>query len=98
MSQESPDAVPVERPDTDDYDLLTFGEVAARLDEEVRELERARAEAGGDQHRIEQLDERIALLKASGEEYRREQNTKDVFTRRFGAAIATPPQQRPRWQ
>ena len=34
------DDVVVERPDDDDYDLLTFGEAGARLTEEILKLER----------------------------------------------------------
>lgn len=89
---------PATRPDTDDYDLLTFGEVAARLDEEVKDLERARDQAAGDQRRVEQLDARIALLKSSGDQYQQEQRSKDAFIRRFGAALSTPSDQRPHWQ
>ena len=36
-------SMPIERPDDDDYDLLTFGEAGARLDHEIRVL-RARIE------------------------------------------------------
>jgi hypothetical protein len=54
------------RPDTDDYDLLTFGEVAARLSEELAEatvqLERARGATPEDPEEIRRIENRISLL------------------------------------
>lgn len=91
----------VERPVTDDYDLLTFGEVAARLSEELvqasGELGRARSEANPDPERIRVMEDRIALLKASADRYRRQQQTNDSFARRFGTSSGTLPDERPRW-
>jgi hypothetical protein len=90
------------RPETDDYDLLTFGEVAARLSEELTEagaeLERLRSEAHPDSERIERIEQRIALLKSSGDRYRREQSTNEAFTRRFGSLSGPAPSQRPQWR
>lgn len=87
------------RPDTDDYDLLTFGEVAARLTEELAaekaRLEDLRSEADADRAQIRLLEERIELLQASGERYRSEEQTNEAFTRRFRSAITTAGQ---RWQ
>ncbi|CAJ1587081.1 hypothetical protein [[Mycobacterium] wendilense] len=98
----APDAEsPVARPETDDYDLLTFGEVAARLAEELAdltaELDRARQEPTPDARRIRALEERIALLTASGERYRREANTEEFFKRRFGG-IDVSQDERPQWR
>lgn len=91
-----------QRPETEDYDLLTFGEVAARLSEEVaeasKELDRLRAEAAPDQERIRQVEERIALLKSSGDRYRQEQATNDSFKRRFGSVSDPTSSQRPQWR
>jgi hypothetical protein len=60
--------VPVERPDDDDYDLLTYGEAGARLAEEIargkqalRDLEAANA--GADQ--LAATRARIADLEAA---------------------------------
>jgi hypothetical protein len=93
-------ASPVERPDTDDYDLLTFGEVTARLAEELKdctaELRGLRSADPPDADRIRHLEERIDLLRRSGERYRRDQEAGEAFTRRFGSAISASPDQ-PRW-
>ena len=94
------DGAVVDRPETDDYDLLTFGEVAARLSEEVAsttaELEQARSKSPPDPDRVRRLEERIELLRRSGERYRRDQEAGEAFKRRFGAAITSEPNQ-PRW-
>ena len=78
-----------QRPDTDDYDLLTFGEVAARLAEELAaettELESIRAQNDPDEERIRGIEQRMATLKAGQQRYRRESRTGDSFTRRFGS-------------
>lgn len=92
----------VDRPETDDYDLLTFGEVAARLAEELAEvatdLDRVRGEPQPDTERIRHLEERMALLKASSERYRREGHTNEFFKRRFGTIAAPSAAQRPQWR
>lgn len=98
----APDEAAVDRPETDDYDLLTFGEVAARIDEELAqmatELERARAAPRPDAGRIQALEERMAHLKGSGERYRREGHTNEFFKRRFGTVAAPSADQRPQWR
>lgn len=80
-----------QRPDTDDYDLLTFGEVAARLAEELAaqydELDRLRAMTPPDPNAIRRIEERIAVLKVGADRYRHEQGTNEAFQRRFGSAI-----------
>lgn len=90
------------RPETDDYDLLTFGEVAARLAEELAEatgqLARVRARTPSDTDEIARIEGRIALLRESGDRYRREQQTNESFTRRFGSLAGPPSEQRPRWR
>lgn len=91
----------VQRPDTDDYDLLTFGEVAARLSEELdaelKELQRIRSRAGVEPDTIRRLEERIDLLRSSGERYSREASAKDSFTKRFGSVLGQPGGPRPTW-
>lgn len=98
---DSSDDVP-ERPDTDDYDLLTFGEVAARLSEELAqrtaELDQARSEPDPDPGRIQHLEERISLLRTSRDRYRQEQQTNESFMRRFGPISGSQAGPRPRWQ
>ncbi|WP_319447693.1 MULTISPECIES: hypothetical protein [unclassified Mycobacterium] len=83
---------PVERPDGDDYDLLTFGEVAARLAEELaaeqHELNQLRRQGDPDARRIQLLEERIALLTASEARYREQEHANTAYARRFGT---TPP-------
>jgi hypothetical protein len=90
------------RPETDDYDLLTFGEVAARLSEELadatRELERVRDDTPDNAEQISRIENRIALLRESGERYRKEQQTNESFTRRFGSLSSPPPSERPQWR
>ncbi|BBZ01721.1 hypothetical protein MCHIJ_11580 [Mycolicibacterium chitae] len=92
----------VARPDTDDYDLLTFGEVAARLAEELAELtaelDRTRSESNPDPQRVRALEERIALLRSSGDRYRREERSEEFFKRRFGSVDIPPADQRPQWR
>ncbi|OMC13096.1 hypothetical protein A5735_12940 [Mycolicibacter heraklionensis] len=78
-----------QRPETDDYDLLTFGEVAARLSEvlaaETAELEWLRREAHPDQDRIRGVQQRIERLRASQQRYSEEQRSNSAFTRRYGS-------------
>ncbi len=94
-----------QRPDTDDYDLLTFGEVAARLAEELaaqtKELETMREQPDSDPERIRRLEQRIDGLQAGAERYRQEERSSGVFARRFGAALSTPAESqsdRPPWR
>ena len=83
------------RPETDDYDLLTYGEVAARLAELLREEREAlaglRREPRPDPAEVSRLEERIRLLAASEARYRQLRNTKEAFMRRFSAEPIVPP-------
>ncbi len=86
----------IERGEGDDYDLLTFDEVRARLAEllaaENDELARLRRQATPDPACVRRLEERIALLESSAARYRDMARSNDVFTRRFGPKVcATPP-------
>ena len=80
---------PAQRPDTEDYDLLTYGEAAARLAEllaaERDRLAALRNEPHPDPRRVEQIEQRIALLESSNERYRQQARSSDTFTRRFGS-------------
>jgi hypothetical protein len=77
-----------ERPDTDDYDLLTYGEASARLAElvatEQAKLTALRNDTNPDVALIQQLEQRISLLEASDSRYRQQSLTAEAFTRRFG--------------
>jgi hypothetical protein len=79
------------RPETDDYDLLTYGEVAARLAEllaaERGALARLGREPQPDPAEVSRLEKRISLLTASESRYRELQSKKDVFMRRFGGDV-----------
>jgi uncharacterized small protein (DUF1192 family) len=79
-----------ERPDTDDYDLLTYGEASARLAEllaaEQDRLTALRQHAHSDPAVVRQLEERIALLQSSDARYRQQALSAEAFTRRFGFA------------
>ncbi|MEB3031188.1 hypothetical protein [[Mycobacterium] nativiensis] len=90
-----------QRPDSDDYDLLTFGEVAARLSEELAtataELERARNAATADPAKIRAMEERIRLLQTSKDRYRREELSNETFSRRFDSLLKPSAGPRPRW-
>jgi hypothetical protein len=102
-SVDEPNDARVERAEGDDYDLLTFSEVAARLVElvaaEKDELARLRRATRPDLARVRQLEERIALLTSVEARYRDQAETKDVFTRRFGSKpfAVLPDAQAPRW-
>jgi hypothetical protein len=72
---------------SDDYDLLTYREVAARLSEEIAaESQRvSRLEAsGGAAEELDESKRRLALLQSSEQRYQQHAETADVFTRRFG--------------
>lgn len=88
------------RPDTDDYDLLTFGEVAARIAEELTEqtaeLERVRTSADSDPARILVLEQRIRVLQDGRDRYRQEQRTNAAFARRFVSVQEPSTGSRPR--
>jgi hypothetical protein len=71
----------------DDYDLLTYGEVAARLTEEmaveadqIAELQKS----GTEPATLHALQERFALLAASKRRYEQQAQTAEIFMRRFG--------------
>lgn len=90
------------RPESDDYDLLTFGEVAARISEELAEaaerLERLRGETPANDDEVRRLEDRIAVLRSSAGRYRQEQQTNTSFTRRFGSLSSPPSGQPPQWR
>jgi hypothetical protein len=94
---------PVERPDSDDYDLLTFGEVAARLAEllaaERDELTRLNEQDNPDEAAKALIEQRIESLKNQASRYRQKQQENDVFKRRFGADLdaASAQQDKPHW-
>jgi hypothetical protein len=79
---------PVRRDESqDDYDLLTYREVAARLSEEiVAECQRITdlEASGGDAKALEESRQRLALLRASKHRYEQHAKTADVFMQRFG--------------
>ena len=71
----------------DDYDLLTYREVAARLSEEIlAESQRITdvEASGGDKKTLEESKRRLVLLQASKNRYERHAKTADVFMQRFG--------------
>jgi hypothetical protein len=62
------DDPPVERPDADDYDLLTYGEAGARLAEEIGKANRALRDlvaADADADQVAAVRTRIADLEAA---------------------------------
>jgi hypothetical protein len=71
----------------DDYDLLTYREVAARLSEEiVAESQRITdlEASGGDPKALEESKRRLASLQAGKYRYEQHAKTADVFMQRFG--------------
>ena len=71
----------------DDYDLLTYREVAARLSEEIVAESRRVTDleaSGGDAKALEESKRRLALLRASRQRYEQHAKTADVFMQRFG--------------
>jgi hypothetical protein len=78
----------VQRPDDEDYDLLTYGEVAARLSEVLAEerqrLADLRAATPPDTTSIAAQEARIAELLAGRERYERQAATAEMFVKRFG--------------
>lgn len=79
---------PAKRPDDDDYDLLTYGEAAARLDEVLRsdrrELLRLTADPSATAEQIAQQRERVRLLEERDDGFRRHAETADRFMATFG--------------
>jgi uncharacterized small protein (DUF1192 family) len=88
------------RPDTDDYDLLTYGEASARLAEllaaEKDKLVALRQQADPDRALVDQLEQRIALLESSDARYRQQSLTAEAFTQRFGFRPLGAETQKPR--
>jgi hypothetical protein len=86
VSSEEPAAV--ERPEDDDYDLLTYGEVAARLSEvlaeERQQLTDLQARTAPDPAAIAAQQARIAELVAGRERYAHQAETAEMFIKRFG--------------
>jgi LPS O-antigen subunit length determinant protein (WzzB/FepE family) len=84
----APHPDPAERPDDEDYDLLTYGEVAARISEvlaeEHAELERLRAADPTDAKAVEAQQQRIEQLVASRSRYEEQARTSEAFVRKFG--------------
>jgi carboxylesterase type B len=71
----------------DDYDLLTYNEVAARLSEEMTAESRRIAEleqSGSEPAAVRAMRDRLALLEASKVRYEQQAKTAEVFMRRFG--------------
>lgn len=73
-SERGDDDIVVDRPDDDDYDLLTFGEAGARLAEEVtkqqRRVDQLRS-AGATDEQIAGAEQRLAVLQQAQERNRK---------------------------
>lgn len=86
MSTEEPTVA--ERSDDEDYDLLTYGEVAARLSEVLAEerqrLADLQAATPPDATSIAAQQDRIAELLAGRERYEHQAATAETFVKRFG--------------
>jgi hypothetical protein len=83
MSEE----VHAERPDDDDYDLLTFGEAGARLIEEIAKEKRQLTDleaARGDAAALGKVRQRISDLEAAAERQRDAAVERADFTKFFG--------------
>lgn len=82
------ESAPVQRPEDDDYDLLTYGEVAARISEVLAEerqlLGQLRAATPPDDAAIAAQQARIDELVAGRERYKQQRTTAEAFMRRFG--------------
>jgi hypothetical protein len=76
------------RPESDDYDLLTYGEASARLTEllatERDNLGALSKQSHPDPAEISQLEQRIALLESSRARYRQQALSGEDFVERFG--------------
>jgi hypothetical protein len=80
------DDQPAERPEDDDYDLLTYGEANARLRTEIGKAQRrlAELEDGGDDAEAAALRERLTDLTEAAERQTAAQREAADFTRFFG--------------
>ncbi|SHN18433.1 acyl-CoA synthase [Cryptosporangium aurantiacum] len=80
----------VERPEEDDYDLLTFGEAGARLEIEIRSMRRTVAElerAGSvDEAALASARARLAALEEGQQRNRAQPINDENFQRFFGYA------------
>jgi hypothetical protein len=78
---------PAERPDADDYDLLTFGEAGARLVEEIarerRRLDQLQA-AGADGGQLASVRQRIGDLREAADRQQAAAAERADFERFFG--------------
>jgi hypothetical protein len=76
------------RPESDDSDLLTYGEASARLTEllatERDNLVTLSRQPHPDPARVSQLEQRIALLESSRARYRQQSLSGEDFVQRFG--------------
>lgn len=81
------------RPESDDYDLLTYGEASARLTEllatERDNLATLSRQTHPDPTRVNQLEQRIALLESSRARYRQQSLSGEDFVQRFGLTPRT---------
>jgi hypothetical protein len=89
MTQPDDASVPPEvvRADEDDYDLLTFGEVAARLNAEIRALAgevNSLETAGEDPARLAKARTRLAQLREAAARNSRQPINDENFRRFFG--------------
>jgi hypothetical protein len=80
-------AGPAERPDADDFDLLTYGEAGARLVEEIRR-ERRRLDqlgaAGADSGQLASVRQRMGDLQEAAERQRAAAAERADFQSFFG--------------
>ena len=78
---------PAERPDADDYDLLTYGEAGARLVEEIarerRRLDQLQA-AGADGGQLASVRQRIGDLREAADRQQAAAAERADFERFFG--------------
>jgi hypothetical protein len=82
-----PEEIHADRPDDDDYDLLTFGEAGARLIEEIAKEKRrlvALEASGEDTSAAAAIRQRITDLEAAAERQRDAAVERADFTKFFG--------------
>lgn len=89
-SPEDPEVV-LAREDEDDYDLLTYGEVGARVTQEIAdlkariaELERLGADAPGGDEQLGAATKRLGLLRDAADRNRRQPINQENFEKFFG--------------